>query len=468
MKTLLRLTTLAAALSFGSTLPSVALAALPPAVNGQTLPSLSPMLKRVMPSVVNISSQGQTVTAQNPFNEPPSSRGKGKDGDNSGDDAGGSGYVKKFQSFGSGVIVDAEHGFIITNAHVISQAQTITITLNDGRRYRAGIKGVDLASDIAVLQIKAPNLQAITFSDASKLEVGDFVVAIGSPFGLNQTVTSGIVSALQRDDLQIEGYEDFIQTDASINPGNSGGALVNLQGQLVGMNTAILAPSGGNVGIGFAIPVDMIKNVMDQLIQYGRIGRGIAGVMIQSLTPELAKAFHVDGNLKGAIVTSVSPNSPAAAAGLRAGDIIEKINSQEVQRAGQVKNTIGLVRSGSEINLLVLRDGKTQNFKLLTADPNAYKKQNEISNPFLFGVIMRNFDAEVPNFGHVQGIQVLNASDNSPAWQAGLRTGDVIVSSNLKPVHDIDQLKGSIDNKQSELLLNILRGNGAAFFVIKR
>jgi len=448
-------------------LPVATLGALPP-MNDTThnvQPSLSPMLKQVMPSVVNIFAQGQIVAPQNPFNEPAASRGK-EDGDSNEDD--GNGYVKKFETFGSGVIVDANNGYIITNAHVIAQARSITVTLNDGRRYHAGVRGVDLASDIAVLQIKAPHLNTIPFGDSNQLEVGDFVVAIGSPFGLNQTVTSGIVSALQRDDLQIEGYEDFIQTDAPINPGNSGGALVNLKGEFVGMNTAILAPNGGNVGIGFAIPADMVKNVMTQLIEYGTIGRGIAGFMIQTLTPELAKAFNVDPNLKGAVVTSVRPSSPADAAGLKPGDIIEKINGQMVERAGQVKNTIGLVRAGSEIHLSLLRNNQSTQVSLKTASPAAYKKQSESSNPFLYGVVMRNFDAEVPNFGHVQGVQILNATDSSPAWQAGLRTGDVIVSANMKPVHNMEQLKTAVNDKQSDLLINILRGSGSAFFVVSR
>jgi serine protease Do len=431
---------------------------MPTAINGQATPSLAPMLQTVMPSVVNVTTQGRTPDNEDAFSQPPAERGK--------PDAASKG--QPFQGLGSGVIVDAKLGLIITNAHLTDQAKLITVTLNDGRRYIAKLIGQDVASDIAVLKINATNLKQIDFANPNALQVGDFVVAIGSPFGLSQTVTSGVVSALDRNDLGIEGFENFIQTDASINPGNSGGALVNLQGQLVGINTAILAPNGGNIGIGFAIPADMAKAIALQIVNYGKVNRGIAGVMMQTLTPELANAFNLP-NTKGALISQVMPNSPAALAGLKVGDIIEKINHQEVKNAGQVKNLIGIVRAGSKIQLDILRDKKQIPILLVTTDPKQFDQQVRTADPFLYGLVMQNFDAEVPNIGLVQGVQVLHLKDSTPAWQAGLRPGDVITSANQMPIHNLNELESIArgQSKQGELLLNIYRGHGAAFFVVK-
>lgn len=432
-----------------------AMAELPAAVNGTTVPSLAPMLKPILPAVVNISAQGRIAEPTDPFSEPAADRGKPqKNGE-------------RFENVGSGVIIDGKAGYILTNAHLTDQTQEITVTLSDGRRFHAKLIGQDVESDVAVLQIKATRLTQIPIADSNMLEVGDFVVAIGNPYGLGQTVTAGVVSALQRNNLGIEGYENFIQTDASINPGNSGGALVNLQGQLEGINTAILAPEGGNIGIGFAIPINMAQDVASQLIKYGSLGRGVAGIMMQTLTPELAQAFN-QNNTQGAVITRVLPDSPAAKAKLQVGDIIVNINGSPIQNAGQVRNAIGLLRAGSTVDLNILREGKSEKVSLVTADPKQYQEATAASNPYFDGVVMRNFDAQVPNFGYVQGIQIIHVDDSSPAWQAGLRSNDVIISVNQTAVKNLTDLQEVAGKAKGDLLINVYRDGGAGFFVIHK
>ena len=315
--------------------------------------SISQMLQPIMPAVVNVSVQGDI-----PLNQlPPPLPGRP--------------YPRHFESMGSGVIIDAKAGYILTNAHVIRAAKTITVTLSDGRVFKAMLKGSDPASDIALLVITPNHLTAIPLGNSDNLKVGDFVAAIGNPFGLNQTVTSGIVSALQRTGLGIEGYENFIQTDAPINPGNSGGALINLRGQLMGINTAILAPgsNAGNVGIGFAIPINMAHGVMKQLAEHGSVRRGLIGVLVQDLTPALDSALHIAANTGGALVSQVPNYSPAATAGIQTGDIIESINGTPIQNAGQVRNIVGMLRVGDKITVKLSRKGRTINTVLNLTDP---------------------------------------------------------------------------------------------------
>jgi Do/DeqQ family serine protease len=327
--------------------PALAAGAIPEV--GGAVPTLAPMLARVTPGVINIAVRGK-VRAENPllqdpffrrfFNLPQRSQPE----------------ERETQATGSGVIVDAQNGYILTNGHVVDNATKIEVTTKDNKRFTAKLVGRDTEADVAVLQIPAQNLTAVPLGDSDRLQVGDFVLAVGNPFGLGQTVTSGIVSALGRSGLGIEGYEDFIQTDASINPGNSGGPLVNLHGQVVGINTAILAPGGGNIGIGFAVPINMARRVMDQIIRYGEVKRGRIGVAIQDLTPELAQAMSTH-QTEGAVIARVETGSPAEQAGLRTGDLVVAANGTAVHSGTQLRNTIGLARIGDQVTLTVDRRG---------------------------------------------------------------------------------------------------------------
>lgn len=429
---------------------------IPANTQGQAVVSLSSMLQKVMPAVVNVNVRGEIPVVTDPFAEAPQ------------EDEDESPTARKFESLGSGVIVDASHGYILTNAHLIRKAKSITIKLSDGRTMKAKLIGTDPESDIAVLQIPAEKLSALPLANSDELKVGDFVAAIGNPFGLNQTVTSGIISGLQRSDLHIEGYENFIQTDASINPGNSGGALVNMQGQLIGINTAILAASGGNIGISFAIPANMAKSVMEQLVKYGSMRRGVMGVLLQNLNQELATAFNTQLS-SGALVTLVTPGSPAERAGFKAGDIIQQVNGKAVKDAFQVRNTIGLLRPGSPVSLQILRGGNPLTINLVTIDPKQYQQQTETSNPFLYGVALRDFDAQTPTGRQVKGVEVTNVAPNSAAWLAGmgLRPGDVIISANQMPVTHLAELKQATQQDKQKLLLNVLRQGGALYIVVK-
>jgi serine protease DegQ len=318
-------------------------------MDGQT-PSLAPLLKQVTPAVVNIAVKG-TEEVDNPLLKDPLFRRFFNIPE---------GPIKReVQAAGSGVIVDAQAGYVITNNHVIEHADHIVVTLKDNRHFDAKLIGADPDTDVAILKIDPSNLTAITIGDSDRLEVGDFVVAIGNPFGLGQTVTSGIVSALGRSGLDIEHYENFIQTDAAINPGNSGGALINLRGELIGINTAIVGPSGGNVGIGFAVPINMARSVMDQLVAHGEVKRGRIGVTLQDLTPDIAEAMHVDVN-EGAIVSKVDPQSPAKRAGIKPGDVIVGVNGTPVHGSSDLRNRVGLMSIGQTVSLTILRGGAQQ------------------------------------------------------------------------------------------------------------
>ncbi|MCL5260908.1 MAG: Do family serine endopeptidase [Gammaproteobacteria bacterium] len=417
--------------------------------------SLAPMLKNVMPGVVNIRARGELSLAdlqmlknkkksQN-FNFP---------------------YPPKYEDLGSGVIVDAEHGYVITNAHLIKDAQAITVTLSDGRSTQAKIVGSDAASDIGILQINAKRLTALKFGDSDQLKVGDFVCAIGSPFGLSETVTSGVVSSLERTNLGIESFENFIQTDAPINPGNSGGALVNMRGELVGINTAIITASavGGSIGIGLAIPSNMAKSVMQQIIEYGQVKRGMLGVIVQKITPALAETMHLS-TTDGGLVSTVLPNTPAAAAGIVSKDVIVKINDKAVHTATQVQNTVSLSRAGSEIKIQVLRNSRLLDLKTTVGDPEKIQKaMQDTPKQLLHGLMIRDFN-QLVNGEQIKGVEILSVEDNSAAYSSGLRAGDVIVATDNKPVSSIDQLREIAKTHTSQLLLEVKRGANASIFV---
>jgi len=339
------------------------LAKLPATVNGAPVPSLADMLEKVTPAVVNIHAEGRQVV-YDPATSDPIIR----------QFLGGRIREKRTRGTGSGVIVDARQGYILTNNHVVAGADKLTVTLNDNREFTAELIGTDPKADIAVLKIPSQNLTALKISDSDKLRVGDFVVAIGNPYGLGQSVSSGIISALGRNNLGIEDYENFIQTDAPINPGNSGGALINLKGELIGINTAILGgKSGGNVGIGFAIPSNMATNLMDQLINYGQVQRGHLGIEIQDLTHRLATALNAHIN-QGAVITHVIKGSSAEKAGLEEGDIITHINKAPIRNGGDVRTRIGNLRVASRVNLRIIRNGKPLNITAIVGEPYVIKR----------------------------------------------------------------------------------------------
>ena len=427
----------------------VAAAGLPASLDGEALPSLAPMLETTMPSVVNIATSG-TVVERSPlfkdpffqhfFNTPEMQRERRRTG------------------LGSGVILDAKNGYIVTNHHVISQADDIVVTLSDSRKFNAQIVGVDPRADLAVIQIKAKQLSAISLADSSQLRVGDFVVAIGNPFGLGQTVTSGIVSALGRSGLGIEDYEDFIQTDASINPGNSGGALVNLRGELVGINTAIVGPSGGSVGIGFAIAMNMAREITAQLIEFGEVKRGYIGFRVQNISQELAQAFGLKDH-NGVVVTQVSKGSPAQKAGLRRGDVITKVNAVMVKDATDVRNMIGVSRVGKKLQIDLLRNNKAKRIYAEIIERQVPKRQGR-------SFVKQLADAEFAMVDEprrqTKGDTVIIVSAIDKAGVAaswGLYQGDIIRAVNKVTVRNFEQMEAAIATSNRGLLLNIEREN---------
>ncbi len=444
-------------LSLILTVPSPTQAALPAAMDGQPLPTLAPMLERATPAVVNIATENRVALRRNPLVDDPFFRRFFNIPDQP--------HERKAQSVGSGVVVDARRGYVITNHHVVEGADTITVTLRDGRRLDAKVIGSDSQSDVAVIQIPSSNLTALPLANTDNLRVGDFVVAIGNPFGLGQTVTSGIVSALGRTGLGIQGYEDFIQTDASINPGNSGGALVNLRGELVGINTAILAPSGGNVGIGFAIPANMVSRVMNHIVAHGSVRRGQLGVAAQDLTPELARAFNIPTD-RGAVIAQVSPRSAAARAGLKEGDVVLSINDKPIRDSNGLRNAIGLLEVGEAARLEILRNGKPLTLDAKVGEYVPAKAEGDAINPRLAGVTFEDIGPNSPLNGQVRGVLVAQLESRSPAARAGLRRNDVIVAVNRQPVASTDELR-QIASQNEGLILNLLRGQGELLLMLR-
>ena len=430
---------------------NVAKAAIPNEVDGAPLPTLAPMLEQSMPAVVNISTSTNVRTQQNPLMDDPVFRRFFNIPNNP--------QQQQKNSLGSGVIIDKDQGYVLTNNHVIDKADKITVTLSDGRQLNAKLLGTDPEADVAVIQIHADNLTALKVANSSQLKVGDFVVAIGNPFGLGQTVTSGIVSALGRSGLGIEGYEDFIQTDASINPGNSGGALVNLRGEFIGMNTAILAPSGGNVGIGFAIPSNMALRIMESLVQHGEVRRGLLGVSTQDLTPELIKAFSLKGQY-GAVVSRVDSGSAAEKAGIEPGDIILGINGQEIRNgSSQIKTAIGLLQIGDTVSIEILRGEERKTLQAVIGKPKHNQLSGEKLHPTLAGATLGDTSKQ-----QSEGVVLEKVDPKSPVWKQGLRAGDIIITANRYRIKNLEELK-QVVNPRAPLLINLQRG-GEAFFVV--
>ena len=440
----------------------------------QQMPSLAPMLEKVMPSVVSINVEGSTSVNTprmpknfqqffgdnspfcqegSPFQSSPFCQGGGEGGN-------GSSQQQKFMALGSGVIIDAAKGYVVTNNHVVENATTIKVQLSDGRKLDAKMVGKDPRSDIALIQIQDPkNLTAIKIADSDALRVGDYTVAIGNPFGLGETVTSGIVSALGRSGLNAENYENFIQTDAAINRGNSGGALVNLNGELIGINTAILAPDGGNIGIGFAIPSNMVKSLTAQMVEYGQVRRGELGIMGTELSSELAKAMKVDAQ-RGAFVSQVMPNSAAAKAGIKAGDVITSLNGKPISSFAAMRAQVGTMPIGSKVTLGLLRDGKPVNVNVELQQSS----QNQVDSSTIFSGIE---GAEMSNKGQDKGVVVSSVKANSPAAQIGLKKGDVIVGANQQSVKNIAELRKILDAKPGVLALNIQRGDPSIYLLMQ-
>jgi serine protease DegQ len=422
--------------------------------NEEGLPTLAPMLKKVNPAVVNISTL-TTKKVNNPMFDDPFFRHFFGGPNNRQFPS----QERKTQSAGSGVIIDAEEGIVITNFHVVDNADEINVKLYDQRSYEATMIGGDPEVDIAILKIDAEDLVQINLANSDQIQQGDFVVAIGNPFGLENTVTTGVISAIGRSDLGIEGYENFIQTDASINPGNSGGALVNLKGELIGINTAIIAPSGGNVGIGLAIPINMAKNSADQLIEYGEVKRGQLGVQIQSLTKELAEAFGLDSQQKGVLISKVTEGSSAESAGLLADDIIVAVNGKTIDSTSKLRNFVGGARIGEVLQIKIIRESK----ELIISVPvgkkmDAYNKASDI-HPSLEGAKLKNSVNE-------KGVDVVSISNGSPASQSGLRPNDRIVSINRVVIENLEQLTEVARQSKGALLVRVIRGNGALYIIL--
>ncbi len=429
----------------------------------QGKPSLAPMLKTVMPAVVNIAVTSKTEI-QNPLMQDPFFRrffeGPGAPQP----------QQRESQSTGSGVIVDAKKGYVITNNHVIEQAEEIRVRLSDDREFEAKLIGRDPQTDVALLQIDAKTLTAIPLGDSDNSEVGDFVVAIGSPFGLRQTVTSGIVSAVGRHTgISEGGYEDFIQTDASINPGNSGGALVNLKGELIGIPSNILSRSGGNIGIGFAIPINQARNVMEQLIEHGSVQRGRIGVIGQDVTPDLAKAFNLP-SARGAVVAQVVPGSPAEKAGLQPEDIILEANGREVQSFVQLRNAVGLMRVGDKVKLKLLREGKQREVTVVVGEAEDTVATGEGLHPALAGATFGPNATPGKSNGQgldTRGVVVQQVAPGSPAARTGLRPNDIIIAVNRQSIDSMATFEKLAGVKEGQLLLHVQRGDGALFLIVR-
>ena len=450
--------------------------AAPPAhahLTAEELPSLAPLVKEIGPAVVNIQVTGEPKQMQSrpqqpqqphPFFDHPFF--KEFFGDREFERR--RPQMRRPSALGSGVIVDAENGYLLTNNHVVEVGEEITVTLTDRRVFKAELVGADPETDVALLKIDADSLSAMPLANSDGLEVGDYVVAIGNPFGLGQTVTAGIVSAIGRSGLRLgpDSYQDFIQTDAAINVGNSGGALINLKGELVGINTAIFTGGGGNIGIGFAIPINMARQVMDQLLTHGEIQRGRIGVQIQDLTPEIAEALGTTYQ-KGALVAQVLPDTPAEAAGIQRGDVVVEMNGDPVTGSADLRNQVGMLRVGDAVRLTIVREGETMTIDLAVGEAGKVALGLGSQVPELKGVVLGPIDPSSPLHEEVEGVMVIEVEEGTPAWEAGLRVDDVIVQVNRREVREPDEIVAVVEETGLPILLNVRRGEGALFLLIR-
>jgi serine protease Do/serine protease DegQ len=431
-----------------------------PATDARGMPTLAPLVNEVTPAVVNISVITRSPLEDNPLFRDP--------------------FFRRFfdlperpaqreeQAAGSGVIVDAGRGYVLTNHHVIRNAERVIVTLKDRRQFPARLVGADPGTDIALLQVEAKNLSAVRFGDSDALQVGDYVIAIGNPFGIGQTVTSGIVSALGRSGLSPEGYEDFIQTDASINPGNSGGALINLRGELVGINSAILSASGGNLGIGFAVPSNMARIVMDQIARFGEVRRGRLGIDMVDLTPAIAAKLGV-GAQEGVAIAGVHAGSPAEKAGLREQDVVVALNGRPVRAAAELRARLGLTPVGEEVELRVLRGKEARSIRARIAPPAKPATAEGKPVPQLPGMSVVEIEKGSPLYRQLRGggLIVAGVEQGSRAYQAGFRPADLIYAVNGRRVQTLAQFQKSAGAGKGPYNVSLLRGDSGLTIIVR-